>query len=108
MRDTRRGTQSYMEKRKGRREIEVTTRRRGGIKREENNLASNQFPIYSPQSRTLRVSWSYTEKRRGRKEIEVTRGRGGRVKRRETNLVRNQFPKCSPQPGTPKEIHRVN
>jgi len=57
-----------MEKRKGRREIEVTTRRRGGIKREENNLASNQFPIYSPQSRTLRVSWSYTEKRRGRKD----------------------------------------
>ena len=68
VRDTQRGSQRYMEKRKGRREIEVTTRRRGGIKREENNLASNQFPIYSPQSRTLRVSWSYTEKRRGRKD----------------------------------------
>ena len=33
MRDTQRGTQSYMEKRRGRREIEVTRRRRGGIKR---------------------------------------------------------------------------
>ena len=32
VRDTQRGTQSYMEKRRGRREIEVT-RRRGGIKR---------------------------------------------------------------------------
>ena len=68
VRDTQRGSQRYREKRKGRREIEVTTRRRGGIKREENNLASNQFPIYSTQSRTLRVSWSYTEKRRGRKD----------------------------------------
>ena len=35
VRDTQRGTQSYMEKRRGRREIEVTRRRRGGIKREE-------------------------------------------------------------------------
>ena len=34
VRDTQRGTQSYMEKRIGRREIEVTRRRRGGIKRE--------------------------------------------------------------------------
>ena len=31
VRDTQRGSQSYMEKRRGRREIEVT-RRRGGIK----------------------------------------------------------------------------
>ena len=37
------GTQSYMEKRRGRREIEVTRRRRGGIKRGENKLASNCF-----------------------------------------------------------------
>ena len=33
VRDTQRGTQSYMEKRRGRRNIEVTRRRRGGIKR---------------------------------------------------------------------------
>ena len=54
VRDTQRGSQSYMEKRRGRREIEVTRRRRGGIKRGESNLASNQFPICSPQSGTLR------------------------------------------------------
>ena len=41
-RDTQRGSQSYMEKRRGRREIEVTRRRRGEIKRGENNLVSNQ------------------------------------------------------------------
>ena len=54
VRDTQRGLQSYMEKRRGRREIEVTRRRRRGIKRGESNLASNQFPICSPQSGTLR------------------------------------------------------
>ena len=41
--DIQRGSQSYMEKRRGRREIEVTRRRRGGIKRGESNLASKQF-----------------------------------------------------------------
>ena len=34
VRDTRRGTQSYMEKRRGRKETEATRRRRGGITRE--------------------------------------------------------------------------
>ena len=52
--DTQRGSQSYMEKRRGKWEIEVTRRSRGGIKRRESNLASNQFPICSPQSGTLR------------------------------------------------------
>ena len=33
VRDTQRGSQSYMEKRRGRREIEVIRRRREGIKR---------------------------------------------------------------------------
>ena len=51
--DTQRGSQSYMEKRRGKREIPVTSRRKGGIKRGENNLASNQFPMCSPQSGTL-------------------------------------------------------
>ena len=54
VRDTQRGTQSYMEKRRGRREIEVSRRRRGGIKRGESKLASNQFPMCFPQSGPLR------------------------------------------------------
>ena len=53
VRDTQRGSQSYMEKRRGRREIDMT-RRTGGIKRGESSLASNQFPLCSPQSGTLR------------------------------------------------------
>ena len=52
VRDTQRGSQSYMEKRRGRREIEVTRRRKGGIKRRETDLASNQFPKCSPQPGT--------------------------------------------------------
>ena len=54
VRDTERGSQSYMEKRRGRREIEMDRRRRGGIKRRESNLASNQVSMCSPQSGTLR------------------------------------------------------
>ena len=54
VRDTWRGTQSYMEKRRGRREIEVTRKRRGEIKRGESNLASNQFPMCAPLSGPLR------------------------------------------------------
>ena len=54
VRDTQRGSQSYMEKRRGRREIEMTRKRRGGIKKGETNLASNQFPKCSPQSGTPR------------------------------------------------------
>ena len=35
-----------------RKEIEVTRRRRGGVKTGESSLASKQFPKCSPQSRT--------------------------------------------------------
>ena len=54
VRDIQRGSQSFMEKRRGRREIEVTRRRSGGIKRGESNLASNHFLICFPQSGPLR------------------------------------------------------
>ena len=67
VRDTQRDSSSYMEKRRGWRKTEVTRRR--GVKREESNLARNQFPMCSPQSGTPRevhgVTW--------RKEV-----RGGR------------------------------
>ena len=52
VRDTQRSSQSYVEKRRGRREIEVTRRRRGTVKRGETNLASNQFPKCSSQPGT--------------------------------------------------------
>ena len=75
-------------KRRERREIEVT-RRRGGIKRGEGNLASNQFPICSPQSGTLRER--FTEFHREEKKEEGDRGdqeerRGSKKKRDQSSL----------------------
>ena len=65
VRDTQRGSQSHMEKRRGRREIEVTRRRRGGIKREKSKLASNHFPMCSPQSGLLRDVHRVTQRKEG-------------------------------------------
>ena len=50
--NTQSGSWSYTEKRRGRKEIEVTRRRRGGVKRREADLVSNQFPKCSPQPGT--------------------------------------------------------
>ena len=63
VRDTQRGTQSYMEKRRERREIEVTRRRRWGVKRGESKLANNHFPMCSPQSGSLRDVHRVTQRR---------------------------------------------
>ena len=63
MRDTQKGSQSYIEKRRGSREIEVTRRRRGGIKRGESKLASNHFLMCIPQSGPLRDVHRVTQRR---------------------------------------------
>ena len=63
VRDTQRGFQCYMEKRRGRREIEVTRKRRGVIKRGESKLASNHFSMCFPQSGSLRDVHEVTQRR---------------------------------------------
>ena len=70
VRDTWRSTQSYMEKRSGKRGLELTRRSRGGIKREESKLASNHFPMCSPQSGPLIDVHGVTERgeERGRRQ----------------------------------------
>ena len=45
VRDTKRGSESYMKKRRGRKEIEVSRKRKGEIQ-------ENLFPKFSPQPRT--------------------------------------------------------
>ena len=50
--NTQRGSWSYIEKRRGRKEVEATRKRREGVKRKETDLASNHFPKCSPQPRT--------------------------------------------------------
>ena len=49
--NTQRGSQIYIEKRRWRKEIEVTRRRRGGVKRGETNLAiiSSLSVLHSPE-----------------------------------------------------------
>ena len=84
VRDTQRGSQSYMENRRGRRAIEMTRRRRGGIKRGKSKLASNHFLMCTPQLDCSEMFTEYTEKRRGRKETEVARRiKGGNEKERD-------------------------
>ena len=61
--NTQRCSLTYIEKRRGRKEIEVTRRRRGGVKRRETSLASNQFPMCSPQSGTPREIHRVTYRR---------------------------------------------
>ena len=54
LRDTQRVSLGFMEKRRGRRLLEVTGMRCGGIKRGESKLASNHFLMCAPQSGPLR------------------------------------------------------
>ena len=73
VRATQRGSQRYTEKRRGRRELELTQMRWGGINRGESRLASNHFLMCTPQLDRSGCSRNYTEKRRRRKETEVAR-----------------------------------
>ena len=68
-RNTQRDSQSYIEKRTGRTEIEVTRRREGRVKRGENNLAINLIPKCSPQPGTPREIHRviYTREKGGRR-----------------------------------------
>ena len=72
---------SYTEKRRGRKKTEVARRVKGGIKKRETDLATNQFPKCSPQPVTHKEIQSWVEKRRGREEIEATWWRKRRVQR---------------------------
>ena len=78
---TQRYSQSYTEKRRWRKEIEVARRIKAGIKRRETDPVSNPFLKCSPPSGTHRDSQSWVEKRRGREETEVTWWRKRRVQR---------------------------
>ena len=71
VRVTQRGSQHYMEKRRGRRELEVTRMRWGGINRGESRLASNHFLMCTPQ---LECSEMFMELYREEKKEEGDRG----------------------------------
>ena len=71
VRVTQRGSQHYMEKRRGRRELEMTQMRWGGINSGENGLASNHFLMCTPQ---LGRSEMFMELYREKKKEEGARG----------------------------------
>ena len=83
--DTQRGSQIYTEKRRGRREIEVTRRRRGGVKKGETYLASYQFPkvLHSPEHAERFTELSREEKEEGR-------GRGDLREKKESQKGKEQ------------------
>ena len=60
----------------------MTRRRRGGIKMGESKLASNHFPMCSPQSGPLRDVHGVTQ-RRGRKETGDQDDKRGNQKERD-------------------------
>ena len=71
-----------MEKRRWKREIEVTRRRSWGSKRGESKLSSNQFPMCSPQSGTLREVHSVTWRREeGGRRYDQEERRGSQKER---------------------------
>ena len=72
VRDTQRDSQSYMKKRRGRREIEMSRRRKRGDSRGERQIYAvvcSQSVLRSPD--THKDSQSWIGKRRGREEMEV-------------------------------------
>ena len=71
MRDTQRGSQSYMKKRRGRREIEMSRRRKMGTQEEREIYAvvCSQSVLRSPD--TYKDSQNLTGKRREKEEIQV-------------------------------------
>ena len=85
VRDTQKGSQSYMEKRRGRKEIEVTRRRREGVKRRGTDLASNQD---HKCSHSLELPKRFTEL--GREEKREAGNTGDLGEKKESQKGREQ------------------
>ena len=72
MRDTQRGSQSYMKKRRGRREIEMSRRRKRGTQEERDRSTQLSVPrVFSIAQTPTKDSQNWIEKRRGMEETEV-------------------------------------
>ena len=69
MRDTQRGLQSYMKKKRGRREIEISRRKKRRTQEERDR--STQFSVPRVFSVAQRESQNWLGKRSEKEEIEV-------------------------------------
>ena len=70
-----------MKKRRGRKETEVSGRKRGTQERRDRSRLYSVPEVFSAAQNTHRDSQNWIEKRRGMEEIEVIWGRKRRVKR---------------------------
>ena len=72
VRDTQKGSQSYMKKRRGRKETEMSRRRKRGTQEERQiyTVVCSQSVLHSPD--THKDSQNWIGKRRGKEEIEVS------------------------------------
>ena len=71
VRDTQRGSQSYMKNRRGRKEIEVSRRRKRGTQEERDRSTQFSVPKVFSSPDTHRDSQNWIGKRRGREGKEV-------------------------------------
>ena len=71
VRDTQRASQSYMKKRRGRREMEMSRRRTRGTQEERDRSTQFSVPKVFSVAQTPRDSQNWIGKRRGREETEV-------------------------------------
>ena len=63
--NSQRGSWISIEKRRGRKDIEVTRRKGGGVKRREINLACDQFPKCSPSPKHPKRFTELSRKEKG-------------------------------------------
>ena len=106
VRDNQRGSQSYMEKRRVRRVIEVTRRRRGESKRKRAiYLVNNSLCALHSLEPSERFTGLHREEKREGGDRGEQEEKGGNQKERDTS--KQNIPKCSPQPGKSTEIHRI-
>ena len=72
IRDTQRGSQSYLKKRRGRREIKMSRRRKGGTQEERDRSTQlSVLKVFSVAQIPTKISQNWIGKRRGKEEIEV-------------------------------------
>ena len=91
--NTQRGSWSSIDKRRGRKEIEVTRRRRGGVKSRERDpsVISSLSVLHSLEHPKRFTELGIEEKGEG--GVEVIWGKKRRVKRGEGNQASNHTPK---------------
>ena len=80
MRDTQRGSQSYMKKRRGRREIEMSRRRKRGTQEERDRSTQLSVPSVLRSPDTHKDSQNWTGKRGERRKQRCSEVENGELK----------------------------